>query len=88
LFDSLTTTKGENAMHEQTIREHVDGNLVAAIDQAGEYDNSINFREGDAYMQNVYDGCIEDGYSHDQAHDATGLFYKLAKEKDVRFSGE
>lgn len=88
LITAVQDAANSVASHEQTIKEHVDGNLVAAIDQAFEYDNLINFREGDAYIQNLYDSCVEDGYSHDQADHATWLFYKLAKEKNVRFFNE
>jgi len=75
-------------MHEQTIQEHVQANLAAAIDQAHEYDQFETYKEGDAYLQNTIDSCLEDGYSWDEACDAGSLFHKLASDKGVRFHGE
>lgn len=75
-------------MHEQTIQEHVQANLTAAIDQSHEYDQFATYKEGDAYLQNTIDSCLEDGYSWDEASDAGSLFHKLAIEKGVRFHGE
>jgi len=75
-------------MHEQTIQKHVESNLNAAIDQAHEYDQFETYKEGDAYLQNTIDSCLEDGYSRDEASDAGSLFHKLASDKGVRFHGE
>ena len=75
-------------MHEQTIQEHVESNLTAAIDQSHEYDQFATYKEGDAYLQNTMDSCLEDGYSWFEACEAGSLFYKLAAEKGVRFHGE
>jgi hypothetical protein len=78
----------EKPMHEQTIQEHVESNLTAAIDQSHEYDQFETYKEGDAYLQNTIDSCLEDGYSWNEASDAGSLFHKLASENGVRFHGE
>ena len=60
------------ANHEQTIESHVDSNVTIAIDQADEYGG---LRDSfDSFLQNTRDSVVEDGYSDDDAFDATFLF--------------
>ena len=78
--------------HEQTIDEHIDGNIRSAIDQAHEYDKQhdefAHWYEGDAYMQNTVDSCIEDGYTPEQAFEAGISFCIVAEGKGIRFASE
>ena len=76
--------------HEKSIDEHVNSNILAAIDQAHEYNDQHNelcqFFEGDAYYQNTIDSCIEDGYSADMAFEAGQTFLAIAIKKGLRFA--
>lgn len=72
--------------HEQTPKEHIVGNLEYAADQSHEYDETPDWREGDAYMQNVYDSMIEDGYTPEEAVDASEGFFHDAKKHGIRFA--
>lgn len=72
---------------EQTIEEIIQSNINMAIDQADEYTDP-NWLEGDAYAQNVYDACLEQGYTKDQAFSAKLDFKSLAKKRNVRFAGD
>lgn len=71
--------------HQYTIEEHVSINIAVAIDQTTYYDDSANWREGDAYEQNTCDSCIEDGYSPTDAQFARDLFIRDAIKAGVRF---
>lgn len=63
------------AKHEQSIEEHVRGNVDMAIDQAGEYGGL----EGAffSFLQNTRDSCIEDGYTIEEAYAAGQWFQNL-----------
>lgn len=72
------------------ISEIVESNISAAIDQREEYSfvpgSICQWFEGDAYMQNVYDTVKEEGYSDDEAFDATLTFFKAAEGTCIRFA--
>lgn len=71
---------------EEKINEIVESNVLAGWDQRHEY--SGDFLEGDAYSQNVVDTLTEEGLNtHENWEYATGLFYKLATERGLRFYG-
>jgi hypothetical protein len=65
--------------HEQTIESHVDSNVAVAIDQADEYGGL----EGafHSFSQNTMDSVLEDGYSGEEALDATMWFARKFNEK-------
>lgn len=75
-----------------TIEQIVSCNIEAAEDQKHEYDDQSEnefgqWFEGDAYMQNVADTLVEEGLgSHENWESATGLFYKLAVARGLRFA--
>jgi len=77
LQESIERVK--EGLHEQTIREHVTGNVSDAIDQADEYGGLKGAY--DSYSQNTIDSVLEDGYSCDDAYDAAIWFTKLFEEK-------
>ena len=58
--------------HEQSIEDHVKGNVSFAIDQANEYGGLQGSR--DSFHQNTIDSVIEDGYTADEAWNA-GLWF-------------
>lgn len=61
--------------HEQTIQEHIEGNLSMAIDQSHEYTDP-NWTVCDAFSQNVCDSMIADGYDGETALQASNEFIK------------
>jgi len=77
LQESIDRVK--EGLHEQTIGEHVTGNVSDAIDQAHEYGGLAGARE--SYAQNLIDSVLGDGYSNDETFDATNWFYRLFEEK-------
>ena len=58
--------------HEQTIEEHVDSNLTMALDQMHCHESPEECMS--SYALNVQDSCIEDGYSGDEALNASSWF--------------
>ena len=65
--------------HEETIESHVDSNVAVAIDQAHEYSGL----EGafHSFSQITMASVLEDGYSGEEALDATGWFAKKFNEE-------
>jgi hypothetical protein len=59
--------------HEQTIEEHVASNIMGAIDQAHEYTDPW-WTAKNAFHQNTVDSCLEDGYTLEEAGDASYMF--------------
>ena len=68
------------------LKDLIASNLMMAHDQSEAYETSKNWKEGDEYMQNTSDSCIEAGYSPDVALDASDFFYFVAKKLDLRFA--
>lgn len=60
--------------HEQTIEQHVDGNVSTAIDQAHEYGGLTGAFH--SFLQNTVDSVLEDGYSGEEAMEAGSWFVK------------
>lgn len=60
------------AKHEQTPEQHVDTNVMVAIDQQDEYGGLRGAR--DSFYQNTVDSMLEDGYTGDQAMEAGAWF--------------
>ena len=58
--------------HKQTIEQHVDSNLLIALDQMDCYESTKECM--DSYALNVQDSCLEDGYNGDEALDARSWF--------------
>jgi len=77
LQESIERVK--EGLHEQTIREHAQGNVAGAIDQAHAYGGLKGAY--DSYAQNTIDSVLEDGYSGEDAYDAAIWFTKLFAEK-------
>ena len=67
--------------HEQTIEEHVNGNLMMALDQMHCHESVEECMM--SYGQNTEDSCIEDGYSRDEAFDAQ-IWFITKFEKAVQ----
>ncbi len=65
--------------HEQTMEEHVDCNVMVAIDQADEYGGLEGSRS--AFLQNTVDSMLEDGYSADEAMEAGDWFFVKFNKK-------
>jgi hypothetical protein len=64
--------------HEETIESHAKSNALMAIDQAEDYGGIEGAFE--AFRQNTVDSCLEDGYSGDEAMDASGHFCAMFKK--------
>jgi hypothetical protein len=58
--------------HEQTIQQHVDSNLLIALDQIDCYESPEECMA--SYSLNVQDGCLADGCTADEALNARGWF--------------
>ena len=76
----------KNETHEQSIEEHVRGNLAMAIDQQEEYADSPGWNAFDAYSQNTCDSILEDGYSPDDAANGQDWFWTLAYNQGFKGS--
>ena len=64
--------------HEETIESHAMSNVLMAIDQAEAYGGLEEAFH--AHLQNTVDSCVEDGYSGDEAMDASGHFCEIFKQ--------
>ena len=77
--EQATTKERTMKTHEQTIEEHVNGNVAAAIDQSENYGSLKDAAY--AYMQNAVDSVLEDGYSAQEAFDAGDWFVSELRKK-------
>lgn len=71
--------------HEMTPEEHVEAAVAAAIDLSCDYDATPDWREGDAFCQNLIDSMKSDGYDADFAFYISIGFISAAKRRGVRF---
>ena len=63
------------AAHEQTIEQHVRANIACALEESGCYGSMEECR--DAFMQNTRDQIEADGYTAEEAFDASNWFVDL-----------
>ena len=63
------------ATHEQTIEQHVKANIECALEESGDYSSMAECR--DAFMQNTRDQIEADGYTAEEAFDASNWFVNL-----------
>ena len=63
------------ATHEQTIEQHVKANIECALEESGCYSSMAECR--DAFMQNIRDQIEADGYTAEEAFDASNWFVDL-----------
>jgi hypothetical protein len=79
---TTTNPKQRNAkmvkQHEETIESHAKSNALMAVDQAEDYGGLEEAFH--AFRQNTVDSCLEDGYSGDEAMDASGHFCAMFKK--------
>ena len=63
------------ATHQQTIEQHVKANIECALEESGCYSSMAECR--DAFMQNTRDQIEADGYTAEEAFDASNWFVDL-----------
>jgi len=82
----MNIERNKDGQHEQTILEHVAGNVSMAIDQTYAYGGLVG--ACDAFAQNTIDSVLDDGYTGEDAMDAANGFSKLFQEKVARLLHE